>query len=75
MSEDKLTNNELKILMDNLSEKFDKFENKFDKFCDRIEKNYVSKTEFKPIQKLVYGLVGLILSSIIIAILNYVIIK
>ena len=33
--EDKLTNNELKILMDNLTNRFDKFEDKFDKFIEK----------------------------------------
>lgn len=71
--EDQLTNNELKILMDNLTNRFDKFENKFDKFCDKMEKNYVTKTEFKPVQKIVYGLIGTVLTAVLLAIIYVVI--
>ena len=65
--EDKLTNNELKILMDNLTNRFDKFEDKFDKFIERMEENYVSKLEFKPYQKGMY-IVG---STVLTALLLY----
>lgn len=37
-----------------------------------IKHNYVSKTEFEPIKKAFYGLVGLILTSIVVAVLGLV---
>lgn len=40
----------------------------------RVEANYVTRAEFEPIQKLVYGLVGLILVSVIGAVLGIVLI-
>lgn len=39
----------------------------------KIDNNYVTKTEFEPVQKLVYGLVGLILTSVVGALLYLVI--
>ena len=67
MPEDKLTNNELKIIMDNLTKQLDNFEEKFDKFCIKAEQSFVSKKEFKPVQKIVYGAVGTILTTIVAA--------
>lgn len=31
---------------------------------NKIDNNYVTKTEFEPVQKLVYGLVGLVLTTV-----------
>lgn len=42
---------------------------------EKLEKNYVERTEFEPIKRLVYGVVSLILTSVIIALLALVIIK
>ena len=40
-----------------------------------LEKHYVMQADFVPIQKLVYGLVGLILTSFVVAILTLVLKK
>jgi len=40
-----------------------------------IEKDYVKKTEFAPIQKIVYGLTGFILISFLTAIVGLVLLK
>ena len=38
-----------------------------------LSTNYVTKSEFEPVKKLVYGLVALILTSVVLAILAVVI--
>jgi len=45
------------------------------KLDDRISKNYVTQEEFEPVKKLVYGVVGLILMSVVGALLALIIIK
>ena len=39
----------------------------------KLENNYVTKDEFTPIKNLVYGLVGLILTGVVMALLGLVI--
>lgn len=39
----------------------------------KLENNYVTKEAFEPVKRLVYGLVGLILISVVVAILALVI--
>ena len=39
----------------------------------KLESNYVTKDEFTPIKNLVYGLVGLILTGVVMALLGLVI--
>ncbi len=41
----------------------------------RIESNYITRVEFQPIQKLVYGMVGLILVSVVGALISLVVMK
>lgn len=43
------------------------------KLTKQVENNFVTKAEFEPIKKLVYGLVGLILTSVVVAVLTVVI--
>lgn len=42
---------------------------------NKLEKNYVTQEEFLPIKNLVYGLVGLTLTSVVVALLALVIIR
>ena len=42
---------------------------------DNLRSSYVSKDEFDPVKKIVYGLVGLILVAVMVAVLGLVIIK
>ena len=42
---------------------------------DNLRSSYVSKDEFDPVKKIVYGLVGLILVAVMGAVLGLVIIK
>jgi len=46
---------------------------KVDEVCNKLEKQFVSKDRFGPVEKIVYGLVGLILSGVIIAVLSLII--
>lgn len=39
----------------------------------KMEDGYVTKSEFDPIKKIVYGMVGLVLTGIVIAVLSLVI--
>lgn len=41
----------------------------------QLEDNYVTKTEFAPIQRLVYGMVGLVMVTVLGALLAMVIIQ
>lgn len=40
---------------------------------DRLKENYVTRAEFDPIKKIVYGVVGIILTTVIVALLAFVI--
>lgn len=42
---------------------------------EKLEGHYVTKEEFDPIKRLVYGVVGLILTSVVVAVLTIVIKK
>ena len=44
-----------------------------DKIMDKLDKNYVTKAEFAPVQKIVYGMVGILATSVLIALLALVI--
>lgn len=46
-----------------------------DTLNEKIDHNYVTKEEFKPVKQLVYGLVGLIMTAVVIAILSLVVRK
>jgi len=41
----------------------------------KLEDDYVTKAEFDPIKKIVYGVVGIILTGVIVALLGLVVIK
>lgn len=47
----------------------------YDAFKLTIDKDFVRKESFLPVQKIVYGLVGLVMSAIVVALLGIVIIK
>lgn len=42
---------------------------------DAVEKSYVSRIEFQPVQRIVYGLVGVIMLSFLASVLALVITK
>jgi len=48
--------------------------NAVDSLRQEIKRNYVSRKEFFPVQAIVYGMVGLILTTVFVAILAKVVI-
>lgn len=45
---------------------------KFDEICEKFDKKYVTQDRFGPVEKVVYGLVALILTGVITAILVFI---
>ena len=50
-------------------------EKKVDHVTDMIEKNYITRAEFSPVKTICYGLVGLIVSGVVGALLTLIIRK
>jgi ribosome recycling factor len=46
-----------------------------DDLSEHLDKNYVKKETFSPIQHLVYGFVGLIITSVLAALISLVLVK
>lgn len=46
-----------------------------DAMSQRLDKNYVTLDQFAPVKSIVYGMVGLILSSIVVALIALIIRK
>lgn len=58
-----------------ISQQLTYIKEKVDDIDENVKCNYVSKHEFSPVRNIVYGLVGLILTGVIIGLLALVIIK
>jgi len=43
------------------------------KIVETLDKNYVTRTEFDPIKRIVYGMVGLILVTVFLALLTIIV--
>lgn len=56
--------NDMKTDIEKLDSKFDKLEHKFNQ-------NYVTKAEFEPVKKAVYGFIGITLTAVLMAILAF----
>jgi hypothetical protein len=56
-----------------LTERIDNLIERLDKFEEIAETRFVTKVEFSPVQKLVYGGTGIVLSLVIAAVLGAVI--
>ena len=56
-----------------LTERIDHLIGRLDKFEELAETRFVTRTEFTPVQKLVYGGVGIVLSMVIAAVLGVVV--
>jgi len=39
----------------------------------KLDANYVTKTEYEPVKRLVYGLVALILTSVVVALVSLIV--
>lgn len=46
-----------------------------DEIKTKLDENYITKSEFEPVKRVVYGLVALILSAVVIAVVALVIQK
>ncbi len=55
-----------------VEQKLDYVKEKVDKIDENVSTHYVSREEFEPIKKLTYGLVGLILASVVGALISLV---
>lgn len=62
-----------KILTNHLPHIQKSIEEQGDKIVAKIEERFVSKERFKPIEKIVYGMVGLILTAFALAIIALII--
>ncbi len=57
-----------------IDEKIDTISKNIDNITSKLEKDYVTNDRFVPVRNLVYGMVFLILTAVIGAILNFVLI-
>lgn len=58
-----------------LTERIDNLIDRIDKFEEIAEARFVTKAEFSPVQKLVYGGAGIVLSLVLAALLGAVILN
>lgn len=42
---------------------------------DKLDAHYVTKDQFEPVRNLVYGMVGIILTAVVVAIIKLIIMK
>jgi hypothetical protein len=56
-----------------LTERIDNLMERLDKFEEIVEARFVSRAEFLPVQKLVYGGAGIVLSMVLVTVLGLVI--
>lgn len=75
MAEVKTDISYLKKGMDSIESKIDSFHIKFDSYSEFMKKEYVTKEEFSTVKSIVYGFVGLVLISVVGAIIGLVILK
>jgi uncharacterized membrane protein YkoI len=58
-----------------LNFKIDNLTEEVKKINDKLENHYVTEDQFKPVKNVVYGMVGLILSGVLVAVISLIIIK
>jgi Flp pilus assembly protein TadD len=58
-----------------IATKVESIENKVDEIGIKLEGHYVTKEEFDPVKKIIYGVVGLILTSVVGALLALVVLR
>jgi len=56
-----------------LTERIDNLMERLDKFEEIAETRFVTRVEFSPVQKLVYGGVGIALSMVLVAVIGLVV--
>jgi tetrahydromethanopterin S-methyltransferase subunit G len=68
-----ITNNGLEVKIAVIQNDVDYLRTRVDEISDKLDDKFVTQVEFDPIRKLVYGIVGLILVTVVGAILSVVI--
>jgi len=58
-----------------IKEKVETMKSGIERIESRLERSYVTKEEFDPVKKIVYGLVGLILVAVVTALIALIIRK
>jgi thiosulfate reductase cytochrome b subunit len=58
-----------------MAERINYIKDKVDKIEEKLEKDYVTRQEFDPVKRLVYGFVVLALTAVMIALIKLVVIK
>lgn len=71
----KNNNNQYKTDLAVIAEKVSTIKDDVKEIKDKLEKDYITKEEFDPVKKIVYGLVSLILIAVVGALVALVIIK
>ena len=67
------SNDVLLTELNNLTKLVERDRSDTNKRLDKIEAKLVTRAEFEPVKSIVYGLVGLVLTSVIVALLALVI--
>ena len=73
MTEEKNNLTETKVLLARIDERTKNLEKELKEISEKLDKDYVSRDEFAPIKKIVYGMVGVILLAAVVAMVNLVI--
>ena len=73
MTEEKNNFTETKVLLARIDERTKNLEKELKEISEKLDKDYVSRDEFAPIKKIVYGMVGVILLAAVVAMVNLVI--
>jgi len=73
MTEEKNNFTETKVLLARIDERTKNLEKELKEISEKLDKDYVSRDEFAPIKKIVYGMVGVILLAAAVAMVNLVI--
>jgi len=70
-----ISNNGLEVKIAVIQNDVDYLKGRVDEISDKLDDKFVTQTEFDPIRKLVYGIVALILTAVVGALLSFVINK
>lgn len=72
-SKPQITNDGLEVKIAVIQNDVDYLKNRVDEIAEKMDEKFVTQTEFDPIRKLVYGLVGLILTAVVGALIAMVV--
>lgn len=75
MKKKEITNNDLSTQVAVIDTKLDDATEDIKEIKQLVQQDYVTKSEFDPVKKIVYGLVALILTGVIVALISLVLRK